>query len=225
MTPYEMQPLNIVELRVLGSLIEKEIVTPDYYPLTLNGLVNACNQSSNRDPVLSLDDQTVVRGLDSLREKKLAFRFDGADSRVPKYGHRFTESFELTRAEVAVLCVLMLRGPQTVGEIRVRTGRMHEFWSLDEAEATLQTLAARTPGPLAVKLPRQSGHKEQRHAHLLAGEIPIPAPEIAASPEPATLAVRLENERIARLEGEVAALRTELAELRERFADFRKQLE
>ena len=140
-------PLNPAEVRVLGSLIEKDITTPDYYPLTLNSLTNACNQSSNRDPVVSFSEQDVVRALDSLRVKKLAFMFQGADSRVSKYGHRIVESLELGRPEVAVMCVLMLRGPQTVGEIRGRTGRMHEFASLDEAEAILGSLAERSAAP------------------------------------------------------------------------------
>src|ERR1017187_8980285 len=130
-----MNPLNPVEVRVLGSLVEKDITTPDYYPLTLNALTNACNQSSNRDPVVSFLERDVVRGLDSLREKKLAFMFQGADSRAAKYGHRFPETFGLTRPEVAILCVLMLRGAQTAGEIRGRTGRMHEFASREDAGA------------------------------------------------------------------------------------------
>src|SRR5271157_1419217 len=205
-----MNPLSPVEVRVLGSLIEKDITTPDYYPLTLNSLTNACNQSSNRDPVVSLLEQDVVRGLDSLREKKLAFMFQGADSRVAKFGHRFSETFGLTRPEVAIMCVLMLRGPQTVGEIRGRTGRMHEFASLEEAAATLGSLIARTPEPLAVKLRRQTGFKEQRYAHLLSGEVALPAPE----PGPAAVSVRVEDERMARLEAEAAALRTEVADLR-----------
>ena len=225
MEPDAEKPLNAVETRILGSLIEKEITTPDYYPLTLNALTNACNQSSNRDPVLALDEQTVVRGLDALRERRLAFLFDGAESRVPKYGHRFTATFALGRAETAVLCVLMLRGPQTVGEIRGRTGRMHEFTSREEAEATLQALAARAPAALVVKLPRQPGFKEQRYAHLLAGDVALAPAEIAPKLEPAALAVRLENERVAQLEADVAALRADMADLRAQFAGFRKQFE
>ena len=217
-------PLNPVEVRVLGSLVEKDITTPDYYPLTLNSLTNACNQSSNRDPVVAFSEQDVVRGLDSLRTRKLAFMFQGADSRVSKYGHRLVESFELGRPETAVLCVLMLRGPQTVGEIRGRTGRMHEFGSLAEAEAVLDALAARSPAPLVAKLPRQSGLKEQRYAHLLGGAVSPPAGDTEPRPEPAVLAVRFENERLAKLEGEAAALRQEVAELRRQFEDFRKQL-
>jgi uncharacterized protein len=221
----EMSPLDPVEVRILGSLVEKDITTPDYYPLTLNALTNACNQSSNRDPVVSFAEQAVVRGLDSLRERKLAFMFQGAESRVPKYGHRLAESFELPRPETSVLCVLMLRGPQTVGEIRGRTGRMHEFASLEETEAALNALIARTPAPLVVKLPRRAGMKEQRYAHLLGGETALPKPETEPSPKPAIPAARLEEERLAKLEGEAAALRAEVAEIRRQFAEFRRQLE
>jgi uncharacterized protein len=220
-----LNPLNPVEVRVLGSLVEKEITTPDYYPLTLNALTNACNQSSNRDPVVSFSEKDVVRGLDSLRERKLAFMFQGADSRVSKYGHRLVESLELSRPETAVLCVLMLRGPQTVGEIRGRTGRMHEFASLDETEGTLEGLIGRTPLPLVVRLARQTGLKEQRYAHLLAGDVSLPTSDSAPGVEPAVVAVRFENERLAKIEAEAAALRTEVAELKRQFADFRKQLE
>jgi uncharacterized protein YceH (UPF0502 family) len=218
--------LNPAEVRVLGSLIEKEITTPDYYPLTLNALTNACNQTSNRDPVVCLDEQTVVRALDSLREKRLALEFHGAESRVPKYSHRLEmEAPDLGRPEIAVLCVLLLRGPQTVGEIRGRTGRMHEFASLEAAQAVLDALAARSPEPLVAQLPRQTGFKEQRFAHLLAGEVSIPASELAPRPEPARLAVLQENERLAKLEAEGAALRAEIGELKRQFAEFRKQFE
>ncbi|HXQ81608.1 MAG TPA: YceH family protein [Opitutaceae bacterium] len=220
-----MNPLNPVEVRVLGSLIEKDITTPDYYPMTLNALTNACNQSSNRDPVVSFLDKDVVRGLDSLREKKLAFMFQGADSRVAKYGHRFSESLGLDRPQVAIMCVLMLRGPQTVGEVRGRTGRMHEFKSLEETAAALEALIAMAPAPLVVRLPRQPGFKEQRYGHLLSGEAPLPAHEALPGPEPAAMAVPVEGERMARLEAEAAALRAEVAELRRQLADLRKQLE
>jgi len=217
--------LNAVEVRVLGSLVEKEITTPDYYPLTLNALVNACNQSSNRDPVVSFDETTVVRALDGLREKKLALVFYGADSRVPKYAHKLTEALTLSRPEIAVLCVLLLRGPQTVGELRGRTGRMHEFAALEEVEAVLQTLAAKESGPLVTKLPRQTGFKESRFAHRLAGEVTLEPAETAPRLEPATVAVRLENERLAKLEADTEALRREFAELKQQFANFRKQFE
>ena len=217
--------LNDMEVRVLGSLVEKEITTPDYYPLTLIALTNACNQSSNRDPVVALDEKTVVRALDSLREKKLALLFSGAESRVPRYAHRLYEEFGLSRPQIAALCVLLLRGSQTIGEIRGRTGRMHEFATLAEAEAALEELVTKMPHPLAAKLPRHAGFKEPRYAHLLAGEVSSPPAECAPRLEPATLAVRLEDARLAKLEAETDSLRREVAELRQQFADFRKQFE
>jgi hypothetical protein len=222
----DAQLLSPAEVRVLGSLIEKQITTPDYYPLTLNALTNACNQTSNRDPVVSLDEATVVRALDSLREKKLALLFHGAESRVPKYSHRLgLEDADLGRPEIAVLCVLMLRGPQTVGEIRGRGARLHEFATLEDTEAVLDWLAARTPRPLVAKLPRQTGLKEQRYAHLLSGEAAIPVADAGPRPEPARRAVQQENERLAKLEADAAALRAELAEFKRQFAEFRKQFE
>jgi hypothetical protein len=215
--------LSAAEIRVLGALIEKQITTPDYYPLTLNALTNACNQTSNRDPVVSFDESTVVRALEALREKRLAILFDGATSRVPKYAHKLTDSLGLSPPEVAALAVLFLRGPQTAGEIRGRSGRLHEFATIEETDATLRGLAERSP-PLAVKLPRQPGCKEPRHAHLLSGPVTLEAPDRTPPPEPATLAVRAENERLARLEAETAALRQELMELKNELADFKRQL-
>jgi uncharacterized protein YceH (UPF0502 family) len=222
--PLELTPS---EVRVLGALIEKEITTPDYYPLTLNALTLACNQTSNRDPVMALDEQTVVRALDALRDQRLAVLFKGAESRVPKYSHQFAvHDSDLGRPEVAVMCVLMLRGPQTVGEIRGRTGRLHEFASLEEVETVLNFLAARPAGALVAKLPRQTGYKEQRYAHLLSGEPgPLPSADAEARPEPATVAVRLENDRIAKLESDSAALRAEVDELKRQLAAVRKQFE
>jgi len=217
-----MDPLSPVEVRVLGCLIEKDITTPDYYPLTLNALTNACNQSSNRDPVVSYAEHDVVHGLDLLREKRLAFMFQGADSRVAKFGHRIAETFELPRPETAVLCVLLLRGPQTPGELRGRTARMHEFASLGDVEGALNELISRTPAALAVKLPRQPGMKEQRYAHLLSGEVHAASP--ASAPEAAAPAERAEDARLARLEGEASALRTEVAALKRDIEELRKQL-
>jgi len=221
----EVAPLNAAEARVLGSLIEKQVTTPAYYPLTLNALTNACNQLTNRDPVVSFDEADVVRAIDSLREKRLATLFHGADSRVPKYKHTFTDVFVLMPPEVAMLCVLLLRGPQTVGELRSRTERLHPFATLAEVEEVLAGLATRQPDPLVVRLPRQPGTKESRYAHLLSGPVESAAPEPSHPSEPATVAVRLENERFAKLEEETAALRRELAELKQQFADFRKQFD
>jgi len=218
--------LDDVETRVLGALVEKQITTPDYYPLTLNSLTAACNQKSNRHPVVSFDEKSVVRALDSLLEKQLARRVSGAEMRVPKYYHLFTDRFAFTAQEVAVLCVLMLRGPQTVGEIRGRSGRLFEFAELSEVEETLRGLAEREDGALVEQLPRQPGRKESRFAHLLAGKLEL-AEEEEGDPrlEPAALEVRAENERIAHLEAEVESLHQELEELKAQFADFRSQFE
>src|SRR5215510_3893141 len=217
------QTLTPVEVRVLGSLIEKEITTPEYYPLSLNALTNACNQISNRDPVVSFDEKTVARALESLREKQLVWMVTGV-GRVPKYEHRFTEQLKLAAQEVAVLCVLMLRGPQTVGEVRGRTGRLYEFRELEEVELTLQALKSAQP-PLVTKLPRQPGTKESRYAHLLSGEVEVEEREVAARLEPATLEVREENARIARLEEELVQVRGELRDLTREFLEFKKQFE
>ena len=223
------------EVRVLGSLLEKAVTTPDYYPLTLNSLTLACNQLTNRDPVVSFEETTVVRALDTLREKRLASVFTGAESRVAKYKHSFTDALLLTPAEVGLLCVLMLRGPQTLAELRTRTERFQPFETLAEVEEALQTLAARQPQPLVVKLPRLPGTKEPRYAHLLCGPVETTISEKYPSPIRTTGAlsaealakadVRAENDRLAKLEEETAALRRELAELKQQFADFRKQLE
>ena len=220
-----LPPLNAAEVRVLGSLIEKQITTPDYYPLTLNALTNACNQLTNREPVVTFDDQTVVRALDGLREKRLATLFSGAESRVAKYKHTLTDALLLTPGEVALLCVLMLRGPQTLGELRTRTERLFRFDTMPEVEETLNALANRQPQPLVTKLPRQPGTKEARYAHLLSGPVELPPAEPGLRPEPATIAVRAENERVGKLEQEMAELRRELVELRQQFAEFRKQFE
>lgn len=223
-----LPPLTPHEIRVLGCLVEKAVTTPDYYPLTLNSLTLACNQQSNRDPVVAFDETTVVRALDGLREKRLASVFTGAESRVAKYKHALTDALLLTPAEVGLLCMLMLRGPQTLAELRTRTERFQPFESLAEVEEALQVLAARQPQPLVVKLPRLPGTKEPRYTHLLCGPIEVAALAAGAAtpaPEPATLLVRAENDRLAQLTTEVAALRTELAELRQHFAAFRQQFE
>jgi uncharacterized protein YceH (UPF0502 family) len=217
-----MDSLSPVEVRVLGSLIEKDITTPDYYPLTLNALTNACNQSNNRDPVMALGEQAITEGLNGLRERKLAFMFQGADSRVAKFGHRVAESLELARPETAILCVLLLRGPQTPGEIRGRTGRMHEFATLDDTEASLQSLIERAPAALVAKLPRQAGTKEQRYAHLLGGEIATAAPTAAAGVEVPYSSPR--EDRIAKLETEVSGMRAEIDVLKRELADLKAQL-
>lgn len=163
-----MDLLNAIEVRVLGSLVEKDITTPDYYPLSLNALVNACNQKNNRDPVMTLDEDPVRSALDSLQVKRLAGPASGADSRVTKYEHRLQEVYNFDRRETAILCVLLLRGAQTPGELRSRSERMYAFESLEDVLAALDRLSRREP-PLVTILPRQPGTKESRYMHLLSG--------------------------------------------------------
>ena len=210
------------EVRVLGSLIEKDITTPEYYPLSLNALVNACNQKSNRDPVMQLDEDAVRDALEGLQEQRLAGPARGADSRVTKYEQRLQEVFNFTRPEIAVLCVLLLRGPQTPGELRGRAERMHRFEALDDVQSALQKLMQREP-PLAKLLPRQPGMKESRYAHLFAGDV-VEAEEpvqggTAVERNPA------DKQRIAGLEEEVADLRREVGELKDQLERFKKQFE
>lgn len=226
--------LTPVETRILGCLLEKERTTPENYPLSINALTNACNQSTNRDPVMSLDEKTVEAGVNSLREKKLASVLFGAGSRVQKYRHRLPEHYELTPAETALLCVLLLRGPQTPGELRTRTERMTPFESTTEVEARLDELAAGS-APLVLKQPARPGQKESRYIQLLSAEAPaqsyapdetasalssaissLPSAIPAAPPSPAQLET---------LTTEIATLRTELEQLREEFRTFRKQFE
>jgi len=203
--------LNEVEARVLGALIEKEISTPDYYPLSLNALVNACNQKNNREPVMTLDESSVRTALYNLQAKGLAGPASGADSRVTKYEHRIQEVFNFTRAETAIIDVLLLRGPQTPGELRGRSERMYRFEELSDVQATLQRLIERDP-PLVTILPRQPGTKESRYAHLLGGDV-----EGGGGPAESSAPVArggIDDERMARLESEVAELKKEIAELK-----------
>ena len=217
--------LNAVEVRALGALIEKEITTPEYYPLTLNSLTTACNQKSNRDPVVSLEEKAVVRALEGLREKGLARQVSGVDMRVPKHYHLFDEKMCLTPPQVAALCVLLLRGPQTVGEIRGRSGRLHEFADLEEVERVLTELVERSEGALVVQLARQPGRKESRYAHVLMGE-PEENKAYAEGPVDAVaLEVRAEDERITALEEQIQILKNELADVRNAFAQFREQFD
>jgi len=217
-----MTKLDEIEVRVLGALLEKDITTPEYYPLSLNALINACNQKSNRDPVMALDESAVRQALDSLNEKNLAGHATSADSRVPKYAHRLQEVFNFDRREIAVLCVLLLRGPQTPGELRGRTERMYKFDDLGVVESALHRLMEREP-PLVKKLARQPGTKESRYAHLLAGELE----EWSVPAELAPLAAlgHQDEQRITRLETELESLRKEVADLRRQLEDFRKQFE
>lgn len=211
--------LTDVEVRVLAALIEKDVTTPDYYPLSLNALVNACNQKNNRDPVMNLDEDAVRQALHGLQEKRLAGPAGGADSRVTKYEHRLQEVFNFDRREIAVLCVLLLRGPQTPGELRGRTERMHKFGDLDEVQSALQRLAEREP-PLVKVLPRQPGTKEARYIHLFSADLRAweAAPAPVKPPHP-------DGDRITQLEQQVAELRNDIAGIKEELASFRKQFE
>jgi uncharacterized protein YceH (UPF0502 family) len=210
--------LNASEARVLGALVEKDITTPDYYPLSLNALVNACNQKNNREPVTNYDEETVRLALRNLSEKRLAGPAAGADSRVTKYEHRLQEVFNFTRPETAILCVLLLRGPQTPGELRGRTERMHRFEDLDEVLSGLQQLMRREP-PLAKALGRRPGTKEIRYAHLFSGDVEAWEPPV----EPASASgASADAGRIAQLEEQVASLQREVAELKQQMADLRK---
>jgi len=213
--------LNEVEVRVLAALWEKEITTPDYYPLSLNALVNACNQKSNRDPVMSVDEDAVRGALRTLDDNSLARSVSAADSRVTKYEHRLQEAFNFDRREAAVFCELLLRGAQTPGELRTRAERMHHFDDLSEVQSTLQRLMSREP-PLVKVLARQPGTKESRYIHLLSGEVETTAPVADAHPP---VASRPADDRVSRLESQVAELRKDIADLKQQFAAFRKQFE
>ncbi|MGA7914149.1 MAG: YceH family protein [Candidatus Acidiferrales bacterium] len=223
--------LSDVEARVLGALVEKEITTPEYYPLSLNALVNACNQKSNREPVMNLSEEDVTLAMRHLSEVELAGAANTSDSRVRKYEHRLQEAFNFTRPETAVLCVLLLRGAQTPGELRGRAERMYKFDDLSDVQAALQKLMSREPA-LARVLPRAPGTKESRYLELMSGDAEAAGAEVgrdvaqdrAVERVPA-LSVESDRERIARLESEVAALREEVASLRREFAGFRKQFE
>jgi uncharacterized protein len=210
------------EVRVLGALLEKEVTTPEYYPLSLNALLNACNQKSNRDPVVHFDEDTVERALYTLRDKGLLLNVTGAGSRVPKYGHRLSEKLNLGRRELAILCELMLRGPQTLGELRTRAERMHTFDDTSQVESVLDRMPE-----LVTRLPRRPGEKEARYAHLLSGPAAATEalPEHAAPPERAADPLPARADRFAALEAEVAQLRHELQDLKQQFAGFQKQFE
>jgi uncharacterized protein YceH (UPF0502 family) len=211
-------PLDLVGVRVLGSLIEKEITTPDNYPLTLNALTAACNQTTNRDPVLSLDEATVMKSLDELGRRALVGAVQRSDSRVKRYRQRMSETMHLHQAETAVMCVLMLRGPQTTGEIRTRAARLFDFIDIAQVEITLQALMTLST-PLVAQLPRQPGQKEVRYAHLLAGEPHYVAPEPVVRDDAAGAS------RVDALENAVTALQAEMAELRARFEEFRREFQ
>ena len=216
-----MELLNDEDVRVLGSLAEKELTTPENYPLSLNARTNACNQVSNRDPVVEYDEATVKAAVDRLRKYSLVRSIQRADARVMKYMHLMSDALNLDRPEVAVMCVLMLRGPQTVGEIRTRTARLFDFQSLENIETTLNALAARAPSPLVTRLERQAGQKEARYAHLLSGEV------IATPPTPgqAASAVLEDVDRLGALESAVELLRSEVMDLRAELVELKRLFE
>jgi len=207
--------LDAVQARVLGALIEKDLTTPEYYPLSLNALTNACNQKTNRDPATSYDEARVAAAIERLRSMRMAAAVTGAGSRVEKYAHRLADNFNFSARELALLSLLLLRGPQTPGELRQRADRMHAFDDLEAVEATLNRLIERQPEPLVTRLPRAPGTKEIRYAHLFSGDV-VPAGPAPAPPAP---------DRIASLAAEVASLREELAQLRRAFSAFRRQFE
>ena len=214
--------LNPAEARVLGALVEKDITTPDYYPLSLNALINACNQKSNREPVMNLDEAAVRRALHSLEGQSLVRSVSPADSRVTKYEHRLQEAFNFYRHESAILCLLLLRGPQTPGELRSRSERMHSFEDLGAVQSSLQHLMKREP-PLVKPLPRQPGTKETRYVHLLSGE--VAQFEAQQKPQPDVGGISADGDRVRKLEEEIASLKNEVADLKQQFALFRKQFE
>ena len=214
------EKLTEIEARVVGALIEKQLTTPEYYPLTLNSLIAACNQKSNRDPVVSYDEEIVQKALDILRDKNIVYVFYGSTSRVPKYKHILPDVLELEPSETAVLCVLMLRGAQTLGELRERTSRLYEFSGLGEVNETLDNLMRREES-LVVKLERLPGQKEARFAHLLSGEIDVES----YAKENISTGKQAGGERIEKLEQELENLRNEFNLFRESFEEFKKQFD
>jgi uncharacterized protein len=212
--------IDEIEARVLGSLVEKQLTTPEYYPLTLNALTAACNQKSNRDPVMALGETEIMGAIDRLRDKNLVYLFYGSSSRTVKYKHMLPNVYELDEPSVAVMALLMLRGPQTVGELRGRSDRLHEFGGLDEVQATLDELAGRAD-PLITRLERALGQKEARYAHLLSG--PVDTAQVHV-PSSSTAAIA-KTERLSDLELEVEGLRTAITEFRAEFEEFKKQFD
>lgn len=212
-----------IEVRVLGALVEKQVTTPEYYPLTLNSLTLACNQKNNRNPVTNYSENEVAHALETLREKNLTYVYHGSTSRVPKYKHVMPEVMHLSPPETALMCVLMLRGPQTVGEMRGNAARLHEFAGLEEVEETLNSLISREPESLVVRLPRQPGQKEARVAHLLSG--PPSEDVMSEATVPRATSRQNDRERIESLEQNLTALSEEVQTLKQQFAEFKKQFE
>jgi uncharacterized protein len=211
--------LTEIEARIVSALVEKQLTTPEYYPLTLNALIAACNQKTNREPVVNYDEKTVSNALEDLRDKNIVYIYYGSTSRVPKYKHMLPQLFELEPSETAVLCVLMLRGPQTIGEIKERTGRLYDFRDLNDVNETLEALTKRD-APLIVKLERQPGQKEARYAHLLSGEVTSYTP-----PERSVSRGAANDERLEKLEQELETVKSELSSFKQEFEEFKKQFE
>jgi len=216
--------LNETECRIVGALVEKQLTTPEYYPLTLNALVNACNQKNNREPVVSYDERTVTESLERLRDRNIVYVFYGSTSRVPKYKHMLPSIYELQPPEVAVICVMLLRGPQTLGELRTRTERLYAFNDLGELQETLDGLMRRDD-PLVIKFERLAGHKEARFGHLLSGPVDVEAYAAAQATAHVRSGGSAATERIEKLEEEVSSLRAEVNELKQTFETFKQQFE
>ena len=214
--------LTEIEARILGSLVEKQVTTPEYYPLTINALTAACNQKNNRNPVTSYSEEQVAQALETLREKNLAYVFYGSTSRVPKYKHVMPEVMHLSSAEMALMCVLMLRGPQTPGELRGSASRLHEFTGLEEVEQTLNGLISRDE-PLVARLTRQPGQKEVRFVQLLSGSVDVET--FVEAERTASVPRRSSSDQIERLEQKVDALAAEVENLKQQFEEFRKQFD
>ncbi|MGJ8654712.1 MAG: YceH family protein [Opitutaceae bacterium] len=223
--PETLTLLTQEEARVLGCLLEKEATTPDVYPLTINSLITACNQKTNRQPVVDYSEETVAEAIEGLRAKQLAFRIDGAGSRVPKYRHNVDEKLGLIRAGKALLTVLLLRGPQTLGELRTRTERMHSFLDTGEVETELQELQEEISPPLWHKLPQAPGQKEARYQHLLCGLVEVEMASVELPSGSAMTAVQNRNTRIDALEEQVSSLEAELSEFKSAFEQFKKQFD
>ncbi len=216
--------LNETEARVVGALVEKQLTTPEYYPLTLNALVNACNQKNNREPVVSYDERTVTETLERLRDRNIVYVFYGSTSRVPKYKHMLPSIYELEPPEVAVICVMLLRGPQTLGELRTRTERLHAFNGLGEIQETLDGLMRRED-PLVMKFERLAGQKEARFGHLLSGPVDVEAFAAAQAASHSRSGSSVSSERFEAIENELKAMKAEIETLKETFDTFRKQFE
>ena len=215
--------LTQIEARILGCLLEKEITTPEYYPLTLNALTNACNQKSNRNPVMQLEEKAVLRTIYSLRDKQLVWQKSPAGSRVPKYAHRIQDAIPLNSQQVCVICELLLRGPQTIGEIRTHTARLCTFENTGELQSVIDSI--QTDIPLIVQLPRQPGKRENRYMHLLCGPVDLETAEEESYKEKAAVELETDDKRIKYLEEEISSLKADFLTLKQQFLSFKSQFD